>query len=82
MPDLTPDEELAAAQATEYGTYVAIKPIEIRGARAFNEGDAVPVSHVENGTVDADDVAKVTTKAGQAVLAESTSATTIEPKGS
>lgn len=84
MPDLTPDEELAAAQAAEYGTYVATKTITIRGARAFNVGDPVPASHVERGVVDEDSVAKVTTKAGKAVVEQSptTTVTTTEPKGS
>lgn len=58
-------EELREAQAKEYGTYVAVAPIDINGARAFNEGDAVPVSHVERNVVRADQVAKVTTKAGR-----------------
>lgn len=57
--------EYAAALAAEYGTYVATVPIEINGGRAFNPGDAVPVSHVDGGVVRADQVAKVTTKAGR-----------------
>lgn len=69
MPDLTPDEEYRQAQAAEYGTYVAAKPIDIRGARAFNTGDPVPVSHVENGTVNEDDVVKASTKAGRSAVA-------------
>lgn len=67
MTDLPPDEELRKEQEAEYGTYVANKPITIRGARAFNEGDPVPVSHVESGTVSADDVVKTSTKAGKAL---------------
>jgi hypothetical protein len=62
MPD--PDEEYRAAQVAEYSVYTANKAIDIRGARAFNEGDPVPVSHVERGVVSADDVVKV--KAGKA----------------
>jgi len=58
-------EELREAQAKEYGQYVAVSAIDINGVRAFNEGDAVPVSHVENKVVRADQVAKVTTKAGR-----------------
>lgn len=58
MPDLTPDEAYRQAQAVEYGTYVANKPITIAGARAFNVGDPVPVSHVERGVVSAEDVDK------------------------
>lgn len=59
-------EELAAAQEAEYGTYVATRPIYIRGARAFNKGDAVPKGHVTDEIVPADAVAKITTKAGRA----------------
>lgn len=69
MPDLSPDEELRQRQEAEYGTYVAAKPINIRGARAFNEGDPVPKSHVENGVVSEDDVVKQSTKAGKAAIA-------------
>lgn len=69
MPDLTPDEEYRQAQAAEYGTFVANKPISIGGARAFNEGDPVPVSHVERGVVSDEDVVKVSTKAGKAAVA-------------
>jgi hypothetical protein len=58
--------EYREAQRAEYGTYVALIPIDIGGARAFNPGDAVPVSHVERGVVQADHVAKTTTKAGKA----------------
>jgi hypothetical protein len=42
--------ELREAQRIEYSTYVALVPIDIGGARAFNVGDPVPVSHVENGS--------------------------------
>lgn len=69
MPDLSPDEELRQAQAREYGTYVAARAIDIRGARAFNEGDPVPVSHVERGVVSEDDVVKHNTKAGAKAVA-------------
>jgi hypothetical protein len=57
--------ELREAQAKEYGTYVALAAIDIDGARAFNAGDPVPVSHVERGVVAEHQVAKVTTKAGR-----------------
>lgn len=57
--------ELLEAQRAEYGTYVATVPIDINGARAFNPGDAVPTSHVERGVVLAEQVAKVSTKAGK-----------------
>ena len=69
MPELTPEEEYRQAQAAEYGTYVAARPIDIRGARAFNEGDPVPVSHVANGVVSEDDVVKASTKAGKVAIA-------------
>jgi hypothetical protein len=59
-------EEFQAAQDAEYGTYVAIVVISIDGARAFNPGDQVPVSHVESGVVDKSQVAKTNTKAAQA----------------
>lgn len=69
MPDLTPDEELRRQQEAEYGTWVAARPINIRGARAFNEGDPVPKSHVDSGVVSEDDVVKASTKAGKAAIA-------------
>ena len=69
MPDLTPDEEYRQQQADEYGQFVANKPIDIRGARAFNEGDPVPASHVKSGIVAKADVVKPDTKAGQAAAA-------------
>lgn len=69
MPEPTPDEEYREAQAAEYGEYVAKHPIDIRGARAFNTGDPVPVSHVKSGTVSKDDVVKASTKAGAAAAA-------------
>jgi len=40
-------EDFAAAQAVEYGTYVATETILFDGARAYNAGDPVPVSNVE-----------------------------------
>jgi hypothetical protein len=57
--------ELREATRAEYGQYVAVVPIDIGGARAFNVGDAVPASHVERGVVAADEVAKTSTKAGR-----------------
>lgn len=53
----------AAAIAAEYGTYVAIAPIFLNGARAFNAGDPVPVGHVKRGVVNAAQVRE--TKAEQ-----------------
>lgn len=71
MPDPTTDDHLRleAEQKVEYGTYVANKPIDIRGARAFNIGDPVPVSHIEAGVVSEDDVDKQNTKAGRTAAA-------------
>ena len=69
MPEQSPDEEYRQAQATEYGTFVANKAINIGGARAFNVGDPVPTSHVERGVVSDEDVVKASTKAGQAAIA-------------
>lgn len=61
--------ELEAAIAREYGSFVATQPIDINGARAFNTGDPVPASHVANGVVRDDQVAKTTTKAGREAAA-------------
>lgn len=63
-----PDEVAAALAAVEadreerrkeWGVYVATEAIFILGARAFNEGDAVPISHVERGVVRLEQVRKV-----------------------
>lgn len=54
-----------AAVESEYGTYVAVETIFIGGARAFNVGDPVPVSHVSENKVPEGSVAKITTKAGR-----------------
>lgn len=59
--------ELLAAQAKNYGEYVAIVPIDINGARAYNPGHAVSSASVNDGTVDKSLVAKVGTKAAEAV---------------
>ena len=59
-------EELRAAQAKEYGQWVALGPIALDGVRAFNTGDPVPASHVDGGIVARKLVAKPSTKAGQA----------------
>ena len=42
-----PIAEDLAAQATEYGTYVAVSPIDVDGVRAYNTGDPVPLSNVK-----------------------------------
>lgn len=39
--------DYSAALQREYGTYRATDAIFINGVRAFNAGDAVPVSHIE-----------------------------------
>lgn len=58
-------EELRAAQAKEYGDWVAVDPIDVGNARAFNVGDPVPASHpFANGAHPS--VKRVTTKAAQA----------------
>ena len=49
-------EEYRDEQAAEWGRYVAVVAIDIDGARAFNPGDAVPVSHVTRNVVTADQV--------------------------
>lgn len=57
--------EVEAALTREYSTFVAAQEIDIDGARAFNPGDPVPVSHVERGVVRQDQVTKTnTTKKG------------------
>jgi hypothetical protein len=56
-------EAHAEAIRAEYSRWVATEVIYIKGVRAFNVGDAVPVSHVEAGTVDKSQVAGVNTKA-------------------
>lgn len=58
-------EDAREALAKEYGTYVALTAINVNGARAFNAGDPVPVSHVVNGVVGEGQVSKITTKAGR-----------------
>jgi hypothetical protein len=75
----TPEELVAQAQLeaqVEWGTYVATGPIDINGVRAFNTGNAVPVSHVTRGVVDSSLVTKVpdppkVTKAAVAAATES-----------
>lgn len=50
--------DLASEQEREYSTYIAAEAIFIAGARAFNVGDPVPVSHVERGVVHPSQVEK------------------------
>lgn len=54
--------EREAESAKEYGTYTAVDVIYLGGARAFNVGDPVPVSHVENKIVNAAQVSKTATE--------------------
>lgn len=63
----SPAEDFAAAQAAEYGEFVATEVITIDGARAFNPGDPVPKSHVTRGVVAKEQVARQGTKAAEAV---------------
>lgn len=67
MSEATPTlEGYTAEQVAEWSKYVATEPIFIDGARAFNAGDPVPVSHVERGVVRKDQVAGANTKAAAA----------------
>jgi len=75
----TPAELAAQAQleaAVEWGTYLALGPIDIDGVRAFNAGHAVPKSHVERGLVTASQVSKVPDppKVTKAAVAEAAAA--------
>lgn len=55
--------------ADEYGQFVALVPINVGEARAFNPGDAVPASTVKaNGWLADKLVAKVGTKAAEAAV--------------
>lgn len=63
---------LEAAQEAEWGEYLATETIFINGVRAFNAGDPVPKSHVTSGVVDKSSVAKVGTKAAEAVTGTET----------
>jgi hypothetical protein len=66
MADLTEAQQYQQALQREYNTYVAVEAIDVNGARAFNPGHPVPVSHVENGIVPRTSVVKVDTKAAKA----------------
>jgi hypothetical protein len=48
------------ASVDEWSHYVATQAIFINGVRAFNEGDAVPTSHVERGVVAREEVRRAT----------------------
>lgn len=61
-------DEYRTALREEYSTYVAVSPIYVGTARAFNVGDPVPKSHVDRGVVGAEMVAKKSTKAAAAAI--------------
>lgn len=61
-------EDYEAALIKDYSAYVAKEPIFIDGVRAFNRGNAVPASHVDSGVVSPEQVEKLSTKAGRAVV--------------
>ena len=68
-----PDAPVTAAQqhdliVKEWSQYVAVTPIDINGGRAFNVGDPVPSSHVTQGIVRDEQVARSTTKAAAAAI--------------
>jgi hypothetical protein len=62
-------EDREKERIAEYSKWVAVVPIDIHGARAFNPGDPVPVSHVDRGVVASHQVTGRNTKTGQAVTA-------------
>lgn len=68
----TLDEAAAAQKAkeAEWDRYVAKEVITINGARAFNPGDPVPKSHVDNGVVSKEQVVGSNTKAAEAVTGQ------------
>ena len=57
-------EELREAREAEYGRYRANQTIFVDGARAFNEGDPVPTSHVTRKIVGKDQVDDLSVKKG------------------
>lgn len=61
-------EEFRAAQEAAWTEYVAVVPINIGNARAFNVGDPVPKGHVDSGVVSKDQVARRNTKAATAAI--------------
>lgn len=64
-------DEFQKAQEAEYGTYVAVEPINIDGVRAFNPGDPVPKGHVDTGAVEQSQVTKLSnTKAAKAATGQ------------
>lgn len=63
-------EDFAAAQAAEYGKWVAKEPIYVGDARAFNPGDPVPASHITSGVVSKDQVVGAKTQTAAAVTGQ------------
>jgi hypothetical protein len=51
--------EYTQAAVDEWTHFVAAQAIHINGVRAFNEGDAVPTSHVTRGVVAASEVRRI-----------------------
>jgi hypothetical protein len=74
QPTPAPDaaaRDLMAAQAEEYGTYVATQDIHVGLALAYRAGDPVPVSNVKiHGYDKIGWVAKTGTKAAAAATSE------------
>lgn len=69
MPDLTEAEALRKAQSEEWGQFVAVAPIDYDGVRAYNVGDPVPATNVQQYGYLADGlVAKTSTKAAAAAV--------------
>jgi hypothetical protein len=61
-------EQRREEQAKEYGTWVALGPIDHDGARAYNTGDPVPAENVKRWKYDERGlVGRRSTKAAQAV---------------
>jgi hypothetical protein len=75
MPDLTA-AEYAEAQRKNYSEWVAIVPIFINGALAYNPGFPVSSASVVDGTIDRTLIAKVGTKAAEAVAPTTTTTVT------
>lgn len=63
-------DDRRAAQAREYGQYVAKEQIVLGNALAFNPGDPVPVSHVESGVVSKDSVTGANTKTAKSLTGQ------------
>lgn len=59
-PETATAEARREEQEAEYGRYRANSMIYIDGVRAFNPGDAVPVSHVKDKVVNKDQVDDLT----------------------